>query len=149
MNAEKASTLRLLKQGMGKTVTVLEIRGGDSHHRVRAQLSETGAIPVLFLLSSLAFLEAGAVGQPVGDTPDEYDELDGWSPADFLSQLRLEDGKLAVHLDTVRGRAVHTHLSISSEGELVVETWARGRSSTRWLAYVRGRSHLSEVRPSV
>ncbi|MBC7692559.1 MAG: hypothetical protein H7222_12410 [Methylotenera sp.] len=145
MNAEKASTLKLLKEGMGKTVQVLESRGGDGVHEVRAYLpdcSETSIIPILFLLTSLAFLEAG----PGEDTlSDEYAEIDGWTPADFLSHLRFEDGELRVSLNRIRGRAVYTQASLSYLGNLTLRTRARGQSATRWLSYVQGRSHLQEV----
>src|SRR4051812_30459889 len=105
MNAEKATTLRLLREGIGNEVKVLESRGGHLTHEVRAHLptvSESSMIPVLFLITSLAFLEAGPElvhGEPVA----EYAEVDGWTPADFLSNLRFGDQMLQISLTRVRG----------------------------------------------
>ena len=144
MNAEKASTLRLLKEGMGKTVNVLEDRGGDSFHEVRAHLpncSEQSMIPILFLISSLSFLEAGPVLDEDGET--EFAEVDGWTPADFVSHLRFEGSGLRVALDCIRGRSIFTTILLSPNGELTIQTRGRGKSATRWINYVRGRSHLA------
>lgn len=136
---------------MGKAVTVLEVRGGDSHHQVRAllpDLHEKSVMPILFLLTSLAFLEASPQGEGEdGALSADYAEVDGWTPADFLSHLRFEAGRVVLHLENVRGRSVRTRMEMTPLGELFVETWARGTSATRWLAYVRGRSHLAEVPP--
>ncbi len=145
MTAEKATTLRLLKEGMGKTVQVLESKKGEGTHELRAyvpDLPESSVIPVLFLVTSLAFLEAG----PERDSfSDEYAEIDGWTPADFLSHLRFEDGELKVSLGRIRGRSVFTQVSLSYLGNLTIRTSGRGQSATRWVAYVQGRSHLQEV----
>ena len=137
MNSEKASTLKLLREGMGQPVHVLENRSGDAYHAVRArlpELSQSSMIPVMFLITTLAFLEA-AVGEVI----------DGWTPADFLSHLRFEHSCLVVRLEVIRERAVFTEVSLSPKGELSIETRGRGQSATRWLAYVEGRTHLHRV----
>ncbi len=137
MNSEKASTLKLLREGMGQPVHVLENRSGDAYHAVRArlpELSETSMIPVMFLITTLAFLEAGTT-----------EGVDGWTPADFLSYLRFEHGSLVVRLDVIRERAVFTEVNLNPKGEISIETRGRGQSATRWLAYVEGRSHLHRV----
>lgn len=139
MNPEKLSTLRLLREGMGKTVNVLEAIGGDSLHIVRAHLpegTEKDALPVLFLLTSLAFLEA-----------DPGSDVDGWTPADFLSHLRFDGGFLSVKLETVRGRGVFTEITLSAAGDLFIQTKGRGNSASRWLNYVQGRRYLKPVDP--
>lgn len=128
---------------MGKTVTVLESRGGHDSHELRAHLPDcpdASRLPILFLLTTLAFLEA---------TPrdGEGNEVDGWTPADFLSYLRFEEGQLKITLGHVRGRDVETHVSLSPLGELVIITRGRGTSADRWLSYVRGRRHLQPVAP--
>ena len=147
MNAEKASTLRLLREGIGNTVKVLESKGGATFHEVRAHLpdcSESSMIPVLFLLTSLAFLEASA--ESVEGLPNpEYNEVDGWTPADFLSHLRFDGRKLLINLDSVRGRRVQTTIVLKATGDLVLKTVGRGQSAARWLGYVQGRAHLREV----
>lgn len=137
MNAEKASTLRLLREGMGQPVQLLESKGGDGTHEVIAHLpatTQSTMIPVMFLITTLAFLEA-----------DSETEVDGWTPADFLSHLRFESGTLHLRLEVVRGRPVFTDVSLTSEGELKIQTRGRGLSATRWLSYVEGRSHLRKV----
>jgi hypothetical protein len=151
MNAEKASTLRLLKEGIGNTVYVLESKSGDSVHEIRAHLpdfSETNAIPILFLVTSLAFLEATpevyADGVPEHKEA-EFNEVDGWTPADFLSHLRFEGKKLKISLMEVRGRAVFTDINLTHSGDLTIRTRGRGQSALRWLSYVQGRTHLREV----
>src|SRR5690606_11607739 len=111
--------------------------GGDGCHAVKAHLpstSQASMLPVLFLITTLAFLEA-----------DSETEVDGWTPADFLSYLRFEGGTLRIRLEVVRTRAVFTDVSLTSDGELSIETRGRGLSATRWLSYVEGRSHLRKV----
>jgi hypothetical protein len=142
MTEDKASTLRLLREGIGNRVEILESRSTDAVHEVRARLfgrSPASQIPILFLLSSLAFLEAGPTE---GEEPAE---IDGWTPADFLSHLRFDGGRLELTLERIRGRAVCTWLTLTPEGELTLRTRGRGRSATRWLGFVRGRSHLQPV----
>ncbi len=60
MNPEKASTLKLLRAGMGNSVRLLETRKSDFTIELRAHLPgpRPAQVPVLFLISSLAFLEA-------------------------------------------------------------------------------------------
>jgi hypothetical protein len=149
MNAEKASTLKLLREGIGNTVHVLESTCGDAVHELRAHLPDrcgSSAIPVLFLLSSLAFLEAAA-GIPADEASDSSDfhEADGWTPADFLSHLKFEGKELRLSLTEVRGRAVFTDLSLTHSGDLKIRTLGRGQSATRWLSFVQGRRHLQEI----
>jgi hypothetical protein len=154
MNAEKASTLRLLKEGIGRKVNILDSRGGDIFHEIKAHLpecSDRSRIPILFLLSSLAFLEATPVGSVASDLEidenqeDAFREVDGWTPADFLSHLRFEEDGLRVSLECIRGRSVFTELYLSSAGMLVIKTWGRGRSVHRWLGFVSGQSHIRDV----
>jgi hypothetical protein len=168
MNAEKASTLKLLREGIGNPVHLIESRGGGAVHEVRAHLpGHTGGnvIPVLFLISSLAFLEAGATPRvtdevklegddeldedlPSEREPDnerDYAEIDGWTPADFLSHLRYAGPDLSLELGEVRGRSVFTDIRLSQDGHLHIKTLGRGQSANRWLSYVQGRIHLREV----
>ena len=147
MNTEKASTLRLLREGIGNQVQVIETRGGDAFHEVRARLAvcpESSMIPVLFLLTTLAFLEANPQLFEGVPHPD-FMEVDGWTPADFLSHLRFEGRKLSISLEQVRGREVTTSIGLTAVGDLTIRTQGRGQSATRWLAYVQGRSHLQTV----
>lgn len=143
MTIEKESTLRLLREGIGNQVHVLETLGGGSFQEVRAhlpELSESSRIPVLFLITSLAFLEAS----PYCYHP-EFNEIDGWTPADFLSQLRFDRNQLKVSLEVIRGRSVQTEVFLNEKGDLKIRTNGRGQSATRWLSYVQGRSHLQQV----
>ena len=144
MDAEKISTLRLLKEGMGKSVQVLEAQESGASHEVRAFIencAESSVIPVLFLLTSLAFLEA----IPDTESGQDFSEVDGWTPADFLSHLRFEDQELKLSLGLIRGRAVNTSVALSYMGELTLSTSGRGQPARRWLSFVQGRTHLQEV----
>jgi hypothetical protein len=141
MTAEKASTLRLLRDGMGQAVRLVEDRSELGRHEVRAllpELSSSEMIPVLFLITSLAFLEAE------NSQPDP--EQDGWTPADFLFYLRLDQGGYRVALDEIRERQVFTEVSLDIAGNLKISTIGRGQSASRWLKYVEGRTHLQTVR---
>jgi hypothetical protein len=172
MTAEKASTLKLLREGIGNAVHLIETRAGGAMHEVTAHLPDHPAgngIPVLFLISSLAFLEAtpspaftddGAIlerglGARLADDAEDddteagpegrYNEVDGWTPSDFLSHLRYDGRDLALVLGEVRGRAVFTEIRLTAEGNLVIKTLNRGQSANRWLTYVQGRTHLSPI----
>ncbi len=196
MNPEKASTLKLLRAGMGNSVRLLETRKSDFTIELRAHLPgpKPAQVPVLFLLSSLAFLEARPFGGDVPDgdestdsdgspdspviliagtqlsggslgtvsefqsdgvaemppewlicEPQEYLEVDGWTPADFLEYLQFDEGQLRVSLGCVRGRAVFTEISLDPQGQLRIRTIGRGHSADRWLSFVRGRSHMQPV----
>ena len=206
MNPEKASTLKLLRAGMGNSVRLLETRKSDFTIELRAHLPgpKPAQVPVLFLLSSLAFLEARPFGGdeasgPEGDDggyesvestdsdgspdspviliagtqlsggslgtvsefqsdgvaemppewlicdPQEYLEVDGWTPADFLEYLQFDEGQLRVSLGCVRGRAVFTEISLDPQGQLRIRTIGRGHSADRWLSFVRGRTHMQPV----
>lgn len=157
MTLEKASTLKLLRKGIGNPISVVEDTGSALFHTVRARVPtspgatgshEETVIPVLFLLTSLAFLEAMPVAKPSSDaeeTSEEeggYSEVDGWLPADFLSHLRFEENQLRICLGEIRGRMVATEIVLNSAGELTITTQGRGQSATRWISYVRGQSHL-------
>lgn len=159
MNTDKASTLKLLREGIGNTVRVVETRSGESTHAVRAHLPECTAenlIPILFLISSLAFLEATptvradqvATDDDAGEESGEFNEVDGWTPADFLSHLRFEGARLRLSLKEIRGRNVFTEITLTVTGDLSLETLGRGQSANRWLAFVEGRRHLQQVAPS-
>jgi hypothetical protein len=94
------------------------------------------AIGLLFLWSSLAFLEA----RPLlceGVLPVDYRNDDGWSSIDFLSHLRWEDGRLAVRLGTLRGRQVATVLWLRRDGLFTVRTSGRGDSALAWFESFR------------
>lgn len=135
--------------------------GTQDRFRIRAMLEEaeeSSRLSVLFLLSSLAFLEAkpstdrsSEVGDPDSEPEGQLDgqldsQLDGWTPTDFISYLRLDrDGSLKIELNQVRGRAVKTAIRLRANGELCVETRDRGQSANRWIHFVRGKSHLASV----
>ena len=144
MTAEKASTLRLLRNGMGQAVRLMDERLELGRHEVRALLPETSSsemIPVLFLITSLAFLEA-APEHPESEESEAEVQNDGWTPADFLSYLRLDQGGYRIALDEVRGRGVFTEVALDDLGHLKITTFGRGQSASRWLNYVEGRPHL-------
>lgn len=150
MTAEKASTLRLLREGIGQSVNVTDSRDADLVHELRAHLPdcpESKHLPILFLITSLAFLEAQPMsGKHIGSHGAEsYNETDGWLPADFVFNLRRGLDGFEINLGVVRGRQVETHVSLSSLGELRITTQGRGRSATRWVAFVRGQTHLQQV----
>lgn len=147
---------------MGNAVHLLETRSDEPCVELRAHLpgpSETH-VPILFLLSSLAFLEAKPLPTVPPKVPNdeaqpgwsglicdlaEYSEADGWTPADFLSHLKFDESGLKLSLACVRGRAVFTDLTLTPQGDLWIRTFGRGQSVTRWLSYVQGRSHMRPV----
>ena len=133
---------------MGNPVHLLESRadsasaeGSSFELRARLEGGPEAQMPVLFLLSSLAFLEA----QPAGDSASEYFAEDGWTPADFVEHLRFDGGGLGLDLGIIRGRSVLTRLSLTPNGDLQIATSGRGQSPARWLSFVRGRSHIQPV----
>ncbi len=147
MTAEKSSTLMLLKEAIGNEYFLVESRLEQSLHEVRAVLTrcpQSSQFPVLFLLSSLAFLEA-APQMIEGAMDGEYLGEDGWTPSDFLTHIRFNSHRISIELGSVRGRLVKTEISLSSSGLLEITTRGRGRSADRWLAAVQGQSHLEEV----
>ena len=155
MTPEKASTLRLLREGIGNPVNVIESNGSDHCHEVRAQLledTERNHVPILFLITSLAFLEARpceelSLVQPGSATVSSpYYESDGWTPVDFLKSLIfIEGGGVRIFLERIRGRAVNTEVVLRPCGELLLRTQGRGKSAQRWLHFVKGQSHLTPV----
>lgn len=145
MTSEKTSTLRLLRQGMGNQLMILEDHGTDDLYQVRAhlpQMSEGRILPILFLLTSLAFLEAHPVEDQEGVPIASYKDPDGWLATDFLSHLNFEGQKLRISLVEVRGRKVATEITVDAFGDLSLVTRGRGHSASRWIAYVQGRPHL-------
>src|SRR6476646_2746114 len=104
MNAEKASTLALLREAIGNPIHVLETTEGEAELKVKAflpELSEASLIPVVFLITSLSFLEAKPI-QPDPNIASEYRDPDGWTPADLLANLRFEEGAVRMSLEIVR-----------------------------------------------
>lgn len=135
MNPEKARTLQLLRDGMGHDLEIHAIplgRNGTEGYEVHARVltnDSTDLMPVLFLISTLAFLEAPAVSL-------EYQNVDGWTPQDFIAALKFEADGMKIKLDSVRGRGVYTEITLSQNGCLVLKS--KSDKAVSWLQYVRG-----------
>lgn len=148
MTAEKAATLKLLREGTGIPVEVLETREDADCYELRAYLpdcSDDRKIPVLFMLTTIAFLEASPVRSK---SESEYSKVDGWMPADFLSLLKFDGSRLEVSMSVVRGRGVWTQVALTPLGELMVRTQGRKDAAMKWLSYVRGAAEPA-ARPAV
>ena len=130
------SALELLKKGLNCDLELVNWKPGFESELV-AHMAETrdgrepSAVGLLFLWSSLAFLEAHAISHE-GIPAQDYQSEDGWSSLDFLENLSWEVDRLRVRMNVVRGRQVTTEISISREGLFVVRTRGRGDSPLRW-----------------
>ncbi len=131
------SATELLKQGLSCDLTLVSWTSGFQSElvtRVADSDADEGpgsAVGLLFLWSSLAFLEAHALSRE-GLVPDDYQVEDGWSSLDFLENLRWEEDRLRLQLRVVRGRQVATDLWLSRKGWFVVRTEGRGDSPLHW-----------------
>jgi len=133
----RTSPAELLKQGLDCELVLVSWLGGfESELVARVDASpedgpEGTAVGLLFLWSSLAFLEAHALSEE-GILPSDYHLEDGWSSLDFLENLRWEEDRLRLALNVIRGRQVTTDLWLSKNGIFVVRTRGRGDSPLRW-----------------
>ena len=133
--------MELLKQGLNCDLVLLSWQPGfESELVARVDEGPDGSAPsavgLLFLWSSLAFLDAHALSHE-GIPPDDYQTEDGWSSLDFLENLKWEDDRLRVSLNVVRGRQVTTEIYLSRGGLFVVRTRGRGDSPIRWFESFR------------
>ncbi len=132
----------LLREGLSCELDLLQWRAGFSSELVaRAEpLSLPGsgrsAIGLLFLWSSLAFLEARPLLRE-GVVPSDYQAEDGWSSIDFLTHLRWEEARLVLNLSVLRGRQISTHLWLRRDGLFTVQTAGRGDSALGWFESFR------------
>ena len=130
------SPIEILKQGSSCELLLVSWRSGFesqliSHVDECAIASDRSAVGLLYLWSSIAFLEAQALSVE-GIPPVDYQLDDGWSSLDFLENLLWEGDQLRLNLNVIRGRQVTTEISISSGGLFVVTTQGRGDSALRW-----------------
>ncbi|MEN9723313.1 MAG: hypothetical protein RJB38_1299 [Pseudomonadota bacterium] len=126
----------LLQQGLDCQLALLKWTPGfESELVARVQDPEAGtenaAMGLLYLWSSLAFLEASVLSFE-GILPSEFDSEDGWSSLDFLENLTWEEDRLRVQLSIIRGRQVQTDLWLSRRGLFVVRTQGRGDAPWHW-----------------
>ena len=130
------SAAELLKQGMGCELQLVSWQSGFESELVarvgssELPLGESG-LGLLFLWSSIAFLEAHALSEE-GLPPESYQSEDGWSSLDFLENLRWEGDRLRMTLNIIRGRQVATEIWLSRVGLFVVRARGRGDSALHW-----------------
>lgn len=143
----RASGHGLLKAAVGTPLQLLRCESrpttdGDFAVHVDCKLLREdvrhAAIPLIFTLAMISFGEARPRGL------SEADFVDGaeFTPADFVEHLHFEDGELCLDLDYLRGRMVKTHVRVSKQGILHVDTVNRGEVLPRWVNWLKGKPHL-------
>ena len=135
------SPVDLLKQGLHCELQLLCWQPGFQSELVarvnpEGKQPEGTAVGLLFLWSSLAFLEAHALSEE-GILPHDYLPEDGWSSLDFLENLKWEGDRLRVSLVVIRGRQVATEILLSQNGFFVVRAKGRGDSPLHWFETFR------------
>jgi hypothetical protein len=133
--------MELLRKGLDCALVLVSWQPGfESELVARLEGEPPGpermAVGLLFLWSSMAFLEAHALSEE-GIPPTDYQVEDGWSSLDFLENLRWEEDRLRLALKVIRGRQVTTDIWLSRGGLFVVRTQGRGDSPMRWFESFR------------
>ena len=100
---------------------------------------ETSAFGILFTLSALSFRDA----RPLETSDAQFNKNDEWTIHDFMKHLSFAYGKLQFYALYVRGRVVNTDITLSSDGLMVIQTYHRGKSASRWIASLQGKNPLS------
>lgn len=105
--------------------------------------AEWGALPFLFAIGVLSFLNC----RPAGASVKDYRHGDAWHAGDLARRLRFVRGELRLDTDYVRGRRMKTRATVRADGSFVVETIGRGDDVLAWLERLRGKDE--EPPPSV
>jgi len=135
------SPMELVRQGLDCELVLVSWQPGFESELIArtegiSQGPERTAVGLLFLWSSMAFLEAHALSEE-GLPPVDYKLEDGWSSLDFLENLRWEEDRLRLALKVIRGRQVTTDIWLSRNGLFVVRAQGRGDSPLRWFESFR------------
>ena len=97
-----------------------------------------GAIPMIYVLGALSFIDA----RPRGSSGIDYVEEDEWLFSDMVQRLRFERGSVVFEADYVRGRMMKTTVTVAPGGKLEIETRNRHEMAVRWLRTLRGKKHI-------
>ena len=129
---------QLIEQGLECELELVHWSPGFSSELVARLegLTERASIGLLFLWSSLAFLEARPLSAE-GILPSDYSADDAWGSLDFLDHFRWDGRRLGVELRTLRGRQVDTSLRLDRMGVFSVRTQGRGDSALWWFRSFR------------
>ena len=110
--------------------------GGDGEDQV-----EWGAFGVIFTLAALSFNDA----RPRGNSDADFVEKDEFTVADLFDCLSFVRGELRFEADYVRGRCMKTDIVVQSDGQVILQTRARGESALRWVERLQGKKALEVV----
>jgi hypothetical protein len=112
------------------------LEGGDGEDQV-----EWGAFGVIFTLAALSFNDA----RPRGNSDADFVEKDEFTVADLFDFLSFVRGELRFEADYVRGRCMKTDIVVQSDGQVILQTRARGESALRWVERLQGKKALEVV----
>ena len=110
--------------------------GGDGEDQV-----EWGAFGVIFTLAALSFNDA----RPRGNSDADFVEKDEFTVADLFDCVSFVRGELRFEADYVRGRCMKTDIVVQSDGQVILQTRARGESALRWVERLQGKKKALEV----
>ena len=99
------------------------------------------AIGVLFALSLMSFTFSG----PRGYSKIEFIPDEEWNLGYFITGLEFRNKRIYFSADYVSGRHMKTYIEFESSGKVTLTTRNRGRGADRWLTYLQGKRHISEV----
>lgn len=119
------------------TNMVVRIRGrfgGHDDDDAGEGYESWGALPLIYAIGALSFVDAG----PRGDSTMDFESDDAWRAADMLESLRYVRGELHFYADYVRGRCMKTRITVKPSGDFEIETVNRGDAATRWIAQITG-----------
>lgn len=143
----RASGLVLLKTAVGTPLRILRCESrpttdDDFAVHVDCKLLREdvrhAAVPIVFAVAVISFGEA----KPRGMSEADYFAGDEFTPADLVEHLHFEHGEIRLDLDHLRGRMVKTHIRISRDGILHIDTVNRGEVLPRWVNWLKGKPHL-------
>ena len=146
---EKSTGLRLLEATIGISIKILsnefEEAATNTYHKIVFQIDEEApdryAVGVLFALSLMSFTYAA----PRGYSENFFIPDEEWNLEYFVQCLKFENGCICFSADYVSGRLMKTDIIFKPGGEVILSTRNRGKGADRWLTYLQGKKHISEV----
>ncbi len=121
--------------------SVVELMMLDEGEEDGYQTVEWGSFAFIYCLVTLSFDDA----KPRNVSEIDYNDNDYFSISDLVACLSFSDSKLVFYCDYLRGRLVKTHISIESNGKVVVKTTFRGNALSIWLQKLQGKNILKSV----
>ena len=107
--------------------------GGDGEGQ-----AEWGAFGVIFTLAALSFNDA----RPRGYSDAAFVDQDEFTVGDLFDGMSFVRGELHFGADYVRGRCMKTDMVVRRDGQVILQTRARGESALRWVERLRGKKAL-------